>query len=197
MLRRDAVAAGALHEPDARSIDVAALLQAYVRGATRRGALLLTGAPATGASVIDHRRGGWHVVVGDTAIEADVVVNAGGAWGDEVAKLAGVAPLGLTPLPGMSNAAALVLFFLVLPVFAFPLQPLFALLSRRHEFEADAFAAAYEQFTERKRKDEGAVALWRNLCVRREEHGRRAVRPDPGVRGPLPASWSRHRQLRG
>ena len=51
--------------------------------------------------------------------------------------------LGLTPLPGMSNAAALVLIFLVLPVFAFPLQPLFALLSRRHEFEADAFAAAH------------------------------------------------------
>jgi STE24 endopeptidase len=50
--------------------------------------------------------------------------------------------LGLTPEPAFADAAALVLFFLVLPVFAFPLQPLFALLSRRHEFEADAFAAA-------------------------------------------------------
>lgn len=39
------------------------------------------------------------------------------------------------------DALALVLFFLVLPVFTFPLQPLFSLLSRRHEFEADAFAA--------------------------------------------------------
>lgn len=97
-LRPEAVAAGALHEPDARSIDVAALLQAYVRGATRRGALVLTGAPATGATAIDHQHGGWHVLVGDTAIEADVVVNAGGAWGDEIAKLAGVDPLGLTPM---------------------------------------------------------------------------------------------------
>lgn len=97
-LTRDAVAAGALHEPDARSIDVAALLQAYVRGASRRGALVLTGAPATGATAIDHRRGGWHVVVGDTAIEADVVVDAGGAWGDAIAELADVAPLGLTPM---------------------------------------------------------------------------------------------------
>src|SRR5690606_7293966 len=39
--------------------------------------------------------------------------------------------LGLTPEPAFADAAALVLFFLVLPVFAFPLQPLFALLSRR------------------------------------------------------------------
>jgi len=37
--------------------------------------------------------------------------------------------------------AALALFMLVLPVFTLFLQPLFAQLSRRHEFEADAFAA--------------------------------------------------------
>jgi STE24 endopeptidase len=35
---------------------------------------------------------------------------------------------------------ALVLFFLALPVFTFVLQPLSSLYSRRHEFEADAFA---------------------------------------------------------
>lgn len=38
-------------------------------------------------------------------------------------------------------ALALVLFSLVLPVFTFPLTPLFSSLSRRHEFAADAFAA--------------------------------------------------------
>ena len=38
-------------------------------------------------------------------------------------------------------AQALLLFFMVIPVFLFPLTPLFSLLSRRHEFEADAFAA--------------------------------------------------------
>ena len=42
-----------------------------------------------------------------------------------------------------STAAALVLFFLVVPVFAFYLQPLMSLLSRAHEFEADAYAAAH------------------------------------------------------
>ncbi len=38
-------------------------------------------------------------------------------------------------------ALVLVLFFLVLPVFTFPLQPLFSRMSRRHEFQADTFAA--------------------------------------------------------
>ena len=40
-----------------------------------------------------------------------------------------------------SHAMALLLFLLVAPVFTFFLQPLFAFWSRRHEFEADEFAA--------------------------------------------------------
>lgn len=46
-------------------------------------------------------------------------------------------------VPEPSIHAALALFMLVLPVFTFFLQPAFARLSRRHEFEADAFAAAH------------------------------------------------------
>ncbi|QUN27392.1 M48 family metallopeptidase [Cupriavidus sp. KK10] len=50
--------------------------------------------------------------------------------------------LGVVPNLGVSNnALALVLFFLALPVFTFLLGPLSSLSSRRHEFEADAFAA--------------------------------------------------------
>lgn len=41
-----------------------------------------------------------------------------------------------------SNAVALVLFSLVLPVIMFPLGPVFSGWSRRHEFEADAYAAS-------------------------------------------------------
>ncbi len=40
-----------------------------------------------------------------------------------------------------STALALLLFFMVLPVFSFLLQPLMSAYSRRHEFEADAYAA--------------------------------------------------------
>jgi STE24 endopeptidase len=40
------------------------------------------------------------------------------------------------------TAVALLLFFLVIPLFTFFLQPLTSLYSRKHEFEADAYAAA-------------------------------------------------------
>jgi STE24 endopeptidase len=42
-----------------------------------------------------------------------------------------------------STAMALLLFFLVVPVFTFLLQPIMSLYSRRHEFEADAYAAQH------------------------------------------------------
>lgn len=42
-----------------------------------------------------------------------------------------------------STAMALLLFSQVLPVFLFPLTPLASLLSRRHEYEADAYAASH------------------------------------------------------
>jgi STE24 endopeptidase len=52
--------------------------------------------------------------------------------------------LGVNPMIGASNdAMALVLFMLALPVFTFLLSPLGSITSRKHEFEADAFAARY------------------------------------------------------
>jgi STE24 endopeptidase len=49
--------------------------------------------------------------------------------------------LGVRPnLDGPNNALALLLFLLVVPVFSFFISPLMALLSRKHEFEADAYA---------------------------------------------------------
>ena len=51
--------------------------------------------------------------------------------------------LGVRPnLSGSNDALALLLFLLVMPVFSFFISPLFALLSRKHEFEADAYAIA-------------------------------------------------------
>ena len=48
------------------------------------------------------------------------------------------AGLGVT---SQTDATALALFFLALPVFLFPATPFMSLYSRQHEFEADAFAA--------------------------------------------------------
>ncbi|UCV16350.1 M48 family metallopeptidase [Quatrionicoccus australiensis] len=46
-------------------------------------------------------------------------------------------------VPAQNTALALVLFFLVIPVFTFLLGPLGSYLSRRNEFEADAYAAEH------------------------------------------------------
>jgi len=57
----------------------------------------------------------------------------------------GVMPnLALDGVPGAApnDALALLLFLLAVPVFTFFISPLFAQLSRRHEFEADAYAMA-------------------------------------------------------
>lgn len=52
--------------------------------------------------------------------------------------------LGVEPSLGApNNALALLLFMLVVPLFSFFLSPLMAQLSRRHEFEADAYAVAH------------------------------------------------------
>jgi len=53
------------------------------------------------------------------------------------------AGLGVRPvLDAPNDALALLLFLLVVPVFSFFVSPMFAQLSRKHEFEADAYACA-------------------------------------------------------
>ncbi len=92
-LREDYVA-GAVLEPDAEEIDVAALHQGYLRGLRARGGTLMTEAAVTGL----RREGGlWHAETPAGGFAAPVVVNAAGAWCDAVAALAGVAPIGLEP----------------------------------------------------------------------------------------------------
>ena len=42
-----------------------------------------------------------------------------------------------------STAMALLLFFMIIPTFTFPLQPLVSMYSRKHEYEADAYASVH------------------------------------------------------
>ncbi|MBM3573140.1 MAG: FAD-binding oxidoreductase [Alphaproteobacteria bacterium] len=92
-LRRDYLAAAIL-EPGSLDIDVNGLHHGFLRGARRRGARI-----AVDAEVVEVRRRdrSWRVVTRAGSFVAGIIVNAAGAWGDEVAKLAGVAPIGLTP----------------------------------------------------------------------------------------------------
>lgn len=85
----------ALWEPDCRDIEVARLHQGFLAGMRQHGGVLRTGAPTR---AIAPRAGGWRVETPAGSFDAAVVVNAAGAWADAVAALAGVRPLGITPL---------------------------------------------------------------------------------------------------
>ena len=93
-LRRDQVL-GALHEPGAEDIDVHALHQACLRGTRRQGGSLQTGCAPVSAR---HDGRHWQIELSDgSRLQARWVVDAAGAWADEVARLFGVQPIGLTP----------------------------------------------------------------------------------------------------
>lgn len=87
--------AGAVWEPGAADIDVAAVHQAFVRGARRCGAEIRVSSPVT---AMEKTAGGWRLRVGNETVTTQVVVNAAGAWGDEVARMAGLGPMGITPM---------------------------------------------------------------------------------------------------
>ena len=91
ILSRDIVRAG--YSENAQDIDTNRLLQAMASEARRHGATIRTGAGVTKFERADS----WHVSVGDEEIVADIVINAAGAWADEVAAMAGTARIGLQP----------------------------------------------------------------------------------------------------
>ena len=75
-------------------IDVAELHQAFLRGARAEGAAVLR---EHGVRGLARRDGCWRVDVGERVLSCATVVNAAGAWTDEVARMAGVRPVGLQP----------------------------------------------------------------------------------------------------
>lgn len=76
-------------------IDTDRLVQSHARSARDQGAQIVTGARAT---AIRRDGGGWTVTTRKGEMRARTLVNAAGAWVDEVARMAGVRPLGFTPL---------------------------------------------------------------------------------------------------
>lgn len=94
-LRADYVGAG-LYEADAMDADVAGLHQGFLKGAKARGAEIRLNAEVT---EIARGADGFVLTTGSgERFDAAVVVNAAGAWADVVAAMAGVAPIGLTPM---------------------------------------------------------------------------------------------------
>ncbi len=89
-------AVAALTDRHGMRLDTHALLQGFVRQLRRNGGELVTGVSAasirgsTSAWTIESRDG--------RAFTAPMLINAAGAWADNIAALAGVRPLGLRPL---------------------------------------------------------------------------------------------------
>jgi len=85
---------GAWFEPRCADIDVAAFHTACLTAIRRCG-----GAVRTDSSLISARRSGegWIAATGAGEIEAGILINAAGGWADEVAKRAGLPPIGIEP----------------------------------------------------------------------------------------------------
>jgi D-arginine dehydrogenase len=86
----------ALHQPACADIDVAGLHQHYLALARRHGAVIQCRALVAG---LVREGGAWTITDarGETWRAASVV-NAAGAWADQIARLAGLRPIGIAPL---------------------------------------------------------------------------------------------------
>lgn len=88
--------AGAIYDPQCSDLDVAALHQAYCCQLKKYGGQIITKARVMR---IDRHKDGF-CVQGPEGREffSRQVVNAAGAWSDNIAQMAGLAPLGITPM---------------------------------------------------------------------------------------------------
>ncbi|MEK1908125.1 MAG: FAD-binding oxidoreductase [Pseudomonas sp.] len=93
VLRRDKVQ-GAMLDPSAADIDTDALHQGFLRGIRQQGGEVHCDRDVTS---IGKTLDGWQVRCGQQLYRTRVLINAAGGWCDEIAKLAGIAPIGLTP----------------------------------------------------------------------------------------------------
>ena len=78
----------------ARDIDTDMMLQIFARQIRANGGTVETNQQVT---AIDKTMQGWRVTTGSGQYEAQKIVNAAGAWGDEIAQMAGMPKIGLTP----------------------------------------------------------------------------------------------------
>lgn len=87
--------AAALLDHGSLKLDTNAMLQAHVTKIRSHGGAVIPGARV---ALIGHEGGKWVAVRADgTRHGAPILVNAAGAWADEVARMAGVSPVGIEP----------------------------------------------------------------------------------------------------
>ncbi|MCJ2184098.1 FAD-binding oxidoreductase [Novosphingobium sp. 1949] len=88
------VVVAALSENHSYDLDVDAIHQHFLRQMRGNGGVLHCSSPVTRCM---HDGRAWTVHAGDRVLRAPIVINAAGAWGDVLAKMAGAQPVGLQP----------------------------------------------------------------------------------------------------
>lgn len=83
------------YHADAWDLDTDRLVQNFASDIRAAGGAVRTSSEVT---AITRTSAGWDVRVGDDVLSARHVVNAAGAWVDVIAQMAGMKPLGVTPL---------------------------------------------------------------------------------------------------
>jgi len=89
-----AAIAGACLDPLIADIDVGAVVEGFRRGFRARRGVISTDAAVHAIERLTH---GWRVVAGTQQPTARIVINAAGAWADDIGELAGAARIGLEP----------------------------------------------------------------------------------------------------
>jgi D-arginine dehydrogenase len=84
----------ALWEPDCRDIDSGRLHAAYLRHYKKRGGRLVCDARVKSAR---YQNGRWIIETGGATYSAKVLINAAGAWADQLAQCCGVRAIGIQP----------------------------------------------------------------------------------------------------
>lgn len=93
ILRDGYIVSGVLETASA-DLDVNGLHQGWLRKLRMHGGRLLVNAEVT---ALEHTGSAWKVATPDAIFQADVVINAAGAWADVLARRAGVREIGLEP----------------------------------------------------------------------------------------------------
>ena len=92
---QEGYAIAGIFDANAKDIDVDGLHKGYLKSMKKKGGALLTSAKVQEITPLEE---GWLVKTDKDSFSCKILVNAAGAWADEIGKLAGATRLGLTPM---------------------------------------------------------------------------------------------------
>jgi glycine/D-amino acid oxidase-like deaminating enzyme len=91
---REGYVSKAILDSDTSEIDVALLHQSFLKAFSHNGGMLLN---STEVLELKKQKNGWLVKTNQGGFVTKIIVNAAGAWGEQIGSLAGAECIGLTP----------------------------------------------------------------------------------------------------